>query len=88
MHNEFTYVLEPPGEGETGYVAYCLEVPEANGQGETEAEALDSLRGAIRLVLECRREESLREMSATAHRGILTVTIAGCGDAPARESDL
>ena len=52
MKNEFTAVLEAAEEG--GYFAYCPEVPEANGQGETREEALDSLREAIALVLEDR----------------------------------
>ena len=52
MKNEFTVVIEPAEEG--GYFAYCPEVPEANGQGETRRETLDSLREAIALVLEDR----------------------------------
>ena len=50
MKNEFTAVIEPAEEG--GHFAYCPEVPEANGQGETREEALDSLSQAIELVLE------------------------------------
>ena len=50
MKNEFTAVVEQAEEG--GYFAYCAEVPEANGQGETKKEALDSLREAVELVLE------------------------------------
>ena len=33
MKDEFTAVLEQADEG--GYFAYCPEVSEANGQGET-----------------------------------------------------
>ena len=36
MHNEFTALIEPDGEW---FAAYCLEVPEANGQGRTPEEA-------------------------------------------------
>ena len=58
MRNEFTAVIEEADEG--GYFAYCPEVPEANGQGETKEETLTSLRDAITLVLEERREQCLR----------------------------
>jgi predicted RNase H-like HicB family nuclease len=61
MRNEFTAVLEPAEEG--GYFAYFPEVPEANGQGETEEKTLENLRGAIALVLEDRREQGLRGIS-------------------------
>ncbi|MCY4544854.1 MAG: type II toxin-antitoxin system HicB family antitoxin [Gemmatimonadetes bacterium] len=41
-------------------VAFCPEIPEANGQGATKDEARESLAEAIALVLEDRREEGLR----------------------------
>ena len=50
MRNEFTAIIEPADEG--GYWAYCLEVPGANGQGETLDEATEDLNAAIELVLE------------------------------------
>ena len=40
------------------FVAFCAEFPEANGQGETEPECLRSLRDAIELLLEDRREDA------------------------------
>lgn len=40
------------------YVAFCPEVPEANGQGRTEEECLESLRQAIFLLMEDRREDA------------------------------
>ena len=55
MH-EFTAILERDGPW---YVAYCAEVPGANGQGETPEECMANLREAIALVLEHRREELL-----------------------------
>ena len=58
MKNEFTAVVEPADEG--GFFAYCPELPEANGQGETREETLENLREAIALVLEDRREQCLR----------------------------
>ena len=57
MPNEFTAVLERDGEW---FIAYCPEVPGANGQGKTKEETLQSLAEAIALILEDRREEGLR----------------------------
>jgi predicted RNase H-like HicB family nuclease len=55
MHNEFTAVIERDGDW---HIAYCAEVPGANGQGKTRAECPDSLRDAIAMILDHRREES------------------------------
>jgi predicted RNase H-like HicB family nuclease len=63
MHNEFTAIVERDGDG---FIAYCAEVPGANGQGHTREECIANLREAIALVLEYRREESLRSMPADA----------------------
>jgi len=57
MRNEFTAIIE---RDEDWYVAYCPEVPGANGQGKTPDEARASLGRAIALVLEDRREDALR----------------------------
>lgn len=57
MANEFTAVIERDGEW---FIAYCPEVPGANGQGKTKEAALESLAEAISLILEDRREEGLR----------------------------
>ena len=70
MRNEFTSILERDGEW---YIAYSPEVPGANGQGRTEADALDSLREAIALILEDRRVDGLRGVPETAIRGKVTV---------------
>jgi predicted RNase H-like HicB family nuclease len=40
------------------FVAFCPEVPEANGQGKTREECLQSLREAILLLMEDRRQEA------------------------------
>ncbi len=58
MKAEFTAIIEPAPEG--GYWAICPEVPGANGQGETIEEAKNSLREAIELILEDRRQDILR----------------------------
>jgi predicted RNase H-like HicB family nuclease len=63
MTNEFTAVIEQDGEWS---VAYCPEVPGANGQGHTREEVLESLRQAIALILEDRREDGLRGIPADA----------------------
>jgi predicted RNase H-like HicB family nuclease len=58
MKNEFTARLIQDGDW---WVALCDEVPEANGQGITRQEALDSLSAAIRLVFEERRLDAETE---------------------------
>ena len=58
MRNEFTAVIERATEG--GYWGYCPEIPGANGQGETVEECRQSLREAIALVLQDRRDDGLR----------------------------
>ena len=57
MHNEFTAIFEKDGDW---YIAYCPEVPGANGQGRTKEECRKSLAEAISLILEDRREDALR----------------------------
>ena len=47
-----------PVEG--GYWATCLEIPGANGQGETKEECLADLKEAVHLLLETEREEVFR----------------------------
>ena len=63
MGNEFTAVVEHDGEW---MIAFCPEIPGANGQGRTKAEALDSLAKAIALILEDRREDGLRGLPPDA----------------------
>ncbi len=70
MHNEFTAVVE---RDEEWFIAYCPEIPGANGQGKTKQEALDSLSGAIALILEDRREDGLRGLPPEAIRETVTV---------------
>ncbi len=54
MRNEFTAVIERDGKW---YIAYCPEIPGANGQGLTKDEARENLAEAIALVLEDRVED-------------------------------
>ena len=65
MRNEFTAIFERDGEW---YIAYCPEIPGANGQGCTKEEARESLAGAIALILEDRREDYLRGVPSEAER--------------------
>ena len=58
MKSEFTAIIEEAPDG--GYWAICPEIPGANGQGESIEEAKESLRGAIELILEDRREDIFR----------------------------
>jgi predicted RNase H-like HicB family nuclease len=55
------------------YVAYCAEVPGANGQGKSREECLANLREAIALILEHRREESLRALPPDAIQELVVV---------------
>jgi predicted RNase H-like HicB family nuclease len=70
MRNEFTAIVERDGKW---HLAYCPEVPGANGQGATREEALASLRDAIALILEDRREDGLRGVPDDADRTVVTV---------------
>lgn len=70
MHNEFTAVIERDGDW---FIAYSPEIAGANGQGRTRQEALDSLAGAISLILEDRRENGLRGVPAEAEREVVVV---------------
>ena len=65
MRNEFTAVFERDGGW---YIAYCPEIPGANGQGRTKSEARRSLLDAIALILQDRRDDGLRGVPAGAER--------------------
>jgi len=63
MRNEFSAVVKQDGPW---HVAYCAEVPGANGQGETREACVEDLRHAITLILEHRREKSMRSLTTEA----------------------
>ncbi len=65
MELEFTAVFRPVAEG---YVAFVEELPGANTQGATLAEARANLAEAVRLVLEANRALA-RE--ALGHDGVI-----------------
>ena len=70
MRNELTAIFE---RDEEWYIAYCPEIPGANGQGRTKEEARESLSEAIALILEDRREDALRGLPEDAKRDTVSV---------------
>lgn len=63
MANEFTAIFERDGDW---YIAYCPEVPGANGQGKTLEECRKDLAEAIALILEDRRADALKGVPSDA----------------------
>ncbi len=70
MTNEFTVIFERDGQW---YIAYCPEIPGANGQGKTKEEARTSLADAVALILEDRRQDALRGIPPEAELEIVKV---------------
>ena len=70
MHNEFTAVIE---KDEGWYIAYCPEIPGANGQGKTVEDAKRSLADAVGLILEDRREDMLRGVPKNSIREVIQI---------------
>jgi predicted RNase H-like HicB family nuclease len=64
MKGELTAVIEPAPEG--GFWAICLEIPGANGQGETMEEARTDLQAAIELLLADREADISRGLPPDA----------------------
>jgi predicted RNase H-like HicB family nuclease len=60
LSNTYTAIFQ---RDDDWYVAYCPEVPGANGQGRTKEEARNSLASAIELILLDRREDALTRQS-------------------------
>ena len=71
MKGKFTAIIEEAPEG--GCWAICPEVPGANGQGETVAEAKTSLSAAIRLIFEDRVEDARRGLPEDAIQTVVAV---------------
>ena len=70
MRNEFTAIIERDGEW---YLAYCPEIPGANGHGHTKDEARAGLAEAIALILEDRRRSAMKGVAADALCEMLVV---------------
>jgi predicted RNase H-like HicB family nuclease len=67
MWHEFAASVE---QDQGWFIARCPEVPEANGQGRTKQEALESLAAAIELVFEdrdCPVEVSIEKGGLVVH---------------------
>ena len=60
MNYNFTAVFE---KGEKYYIGYCMEIPEANGQGESIEKCKQSLIEAIKLVIEYQKNEIMANVS-------------------------
>ena len=71
MKGELTAVIEPAPEG--GFWAICLEVPGANGQGDTVQAAKADLLAAVELILQDREEDILRGLPSDAIREPLLI---------------
>jgi predicted RNase H-like HicB family nuclease len=66
----FTAIYE---KGDKYYIGYCPEVPGANGQGETVEECRESLKEAIKLILQDRLEDALKGVPADAIRETVVI---------------
>jgi len=70
MHNEFTAIIE---KDEDWFIAYCPEIPGANGQGRTIEECKKNLADAIALILQDRRDSQTRGVPKKAIREVIIV---------------
>ena len=70
MHNEFTAIIERDGDF---FIAYCPEIPGANGQGTTVEQCRENLAQAIALILDDRREDALKGTPPDAIRDTIVV---------------
>ena len=70
MRNEFTAIVE---RDEEWFIAYCPEIPGANGQGKSKAECLENLSQAIDLILDDRRQDALRGLPQDAERDVVAL---------------
>jgi predicted RNase H-like HicB family nuclease len=60
MNLKLTAEIHHDGEW---FVGFCPEVPEANGQGRTPEECVQSLKQAVLLLMEDRREDASRRLA-------------------------
>jgi predicted RNase H-like HicB family nuclease len=72
MEREFTAIIEKRGRC---YVAYAEEIPGANAQGRTLAEARRNLKEAIQLILEENRRLAKKERTPDSKRESITVHV-------------
>ena len=70
MRNEFTAIIE---RDKHWYIAYCAEITGANGQGRSKEECIKNLAEAIELILEDRRQDTLRSLPKEAESELFAV---------------
>ena len=58
---KFTAIIHRGEPDEGGFWATCVEVPGANGQGETREECLASLSSAVRELLDLNHAEAVAD---------------------------
>ena len=68
--NTYTAIIE---KDEDWYIAYCPEVPGANGQGKSIDDAKKSLADAIELIMDDRRDDYLRGIPEDAIQDVIKV---------------
>ncbi len=56
-----TAIIHTGEPDEEGFWATCLEVPGANGQGESREDCMKNLAEAVKLILEVNEAEALRD---------------------------
>ena len=81
MRNEFTAVIERDGDW---YVAYCPEIPGANGQGRSKDEARENLAEAIENYAEAAKvgvERAVRELQELRRQASSSIVLPGAGSA-------
>ena len=71
MESKFTAIIEKDGEW---YIAYCPEIPGANGQGKSVEKAKESLAAAIALIMADRLQDALRGLPEDAIRDEVLIT--------------
>lgn len=70
MPNTFSAIVEQDGQW---FIAYCPEIPGANGQGRSREECLKNLSDAIELILEDRREDAFRGLPEGVEQTVIAV---------------
>ena len=71
MKAELTAIIETASEG--GYWAICPEISGDNGQGETIEEAKESLKSAVKLIVEDRLADIRRGLSQEVIEESITI---------------
>jgi len=70
LARQFTAIVQRDGKW---FIAFCPEVPGANGQGRTRASCLKSLAAGIKLMLDIQEEELASLCGADAKRTLVKI---------------